>query len=117
MKYKINKHPAYWEIEAEKTISIEDCCYDVTTDTFVIAAKHNRGLGINYSFFWNGCHWGYINVIWGDKPDKLLQYQFDKTGFYKTRKAYKLDILRHVLPFVQEDCPYLIMGIRQALSK
>jgi len=175
MNYKINKQPAYWEIEAGKEISIEDCCYDVTTDTFVIAVKHNRGgdyivlnrehkivrivsegqglnrkfvlapdksvwinmsalctkkdgeiilplydrsrvekeivksdLGIDYSFFWNGCHWGYVNDIWGEgKPDKLLQYQFDKNGLYKTRKSYKLDILRHAVPFVQGDCLYL----------
>ena len=174
MNYKINKQASYWEIEAEKTISIEDCCYDVTTDTFVIAVKHNRGgdyivlnrahkivrtvsegqglnrkfvlapdksvwigmsatctkkdgeiilplydrervekeivksdLGVDYSFFWNGCHWGYVNDIFGDKTDKLLQYQFDKNGLYKTRKAYKLDMLRHAVPFVQGDCLYL----------
>ncbi len=174
MNYKINKQPAYWEIEAKKTISIEDCCYDVTTDTFVIAVKHNKGgdyivlnrehkivrivsegqginrkfvlapdksvwigmsalctkqdgeiilplydrnrvekailksdLGVDYSFFWNGCHWGYVEDLFGDKPDKLLQYQFDKNGLYKTRKAYKLDILRRAVPFVQGDCLYL----------
>ncbi len=174
MNYKINKQASHWEIEAEKTISIEDCCYDVTTDTFVIAVKHNRGgdyivlnreheivrtvsenqglnrkfvlapdksiwigmsaictkkdgeiilplydrsrvekeivksdLGIDYSFFWKGCHWGYVKDIFGDKPDKLLQYQFDRNGLYKTRKAYKLDILRRAVPFVQGDCLYL----------
>lgn len=174
MNYKINEQASYWEIEAEKTISIQDCCYDVTTDTFVIAVKHNRGsdyvvlnreheivqivsedqglnqnfvlapnksvwicmsalctkkdgevvlplyerervekeivksdLGIDYSFFWDGCHWGYVNDIFGDKPDKLLQYQFDQKGLYKTRKAFKLDALRRASPFVQEDTLYL----------
>ena len=174
MNYKINEQASYWEIEAEKTIAIQDCCYDVTTDTFVIAVKHNRGgdyvvlnreheiiqivsedqglnqnfvlapdksvwicmsalctkkdgevvlplyerervekeivksdLGIDYSFFWDGCHWGYVNDIFGDKPDKLLQYQFDKKGLYKTRKAFKLDALRRAIPFVQEDTLYL----------
>lgn len=174
MNYKINKQDTYWEIEAEKVISIEDCCYDTTTDTFVIAVKHNKGgdyivmnreykilrtvsehqglnrkfilapdksvwigmsalntkkdgevvlplyergrvekeivksdLGVDYSFFWNGCYWGYINDIWGDKPDKMLQYQFDTNGLYKTRKAYKLDILRHAAPYVQSDRLYL----------
>lgn len=43
MNYKINKRDTYWEIEAEKVISIEDCCYDATTDTFVIAVNHNKG--------------------------------------------------------------------------
>lgn len=174
MNYKINEQASYWEIEAEKTISIQDCCYDVTTDTFVIAVKHNRGgdyvvlnreheivqivsedqglnqnfvlapdksvwicmsalctkkdgevvlplyerervekeivksdLGIDDSFFWDGCHWGYVNDIFGDKPDKLLQYQFDKKGLYKTRKTFKLDTLRRARPFVQEDTLYL----------
>lgn len=174
MNYKINKQGTYWEIEGEKTISIGDCCYDITTDTFVIAVKHNRGgdyvvlnreheivqivsedqglnqkfvlapdksiwicmsalctkkdgevvlplydrnrvekeivksdLGIDYSFFWDGCHWGYVNDIFGDRPDKLLQYQFDKKGLYKTRKAFKLDALHGASPFVQEDTLYL----------
>lgn len=174
MSYKINKQDTYWEIEAQKVVSIEDCCYDATTDTFVIAVKHNKGgdyiimnreykilrtisehqglnrkftlapdksvwirmsaintkkdgevvlplyergrvekeivksdLGVSYSFFWNGSHWGYINDIWGDKPDKMLQYQFDSKGLYKTRKAYKLDVLRNAAPFVQYDNLYL----------
>lgn len=174
MKYKINKQDIYWEIEAEQVISIEDCCYDATTDTFVIAVKHNKGgdyivtssehkilqtlsehqgvnrkfilapdksvwigmsalntkkngeivlplyergriekeivksdLGVDYSFFWNSCYWGYINDIWGDKPDKMVQYQFESKGLYKTRKAYKLDKLRHAAPFIQDDSLYL----------
>ena len=41
MNYKIKQKDAYWEMETEKAISIEDCCYDITTDTFVIAVKHN----------------------------------------------------------------------------
>ncbi|MBR4085900.1 MAG: hypothetical protein IKK33_16625 [Lachnospiraceae bacterium] len=45
MNYKMNKQDSYWEIEAEKPISIEDCCHDVTTDTFVIAVKHNKDGG------------------------------------------------------------------------
>lgn len=64
-------------------------------------------LGVSYSFFWDGCHWGYVNDIWGDKPDKMLQYQFDPKGLYKTRKAYKLDALRNAVPFVQCDRLYL----------
>ena len=64
-------------------------------------------LVIDYSFFWDGCHWGYVNDIFGDRPDKLLQYQFDKKGLYKTRKAFKLDALHGASPFVQEDTLYL----------
>ena len=174
MNYKMSQQTPYWEIEAEKTISIQDCCYDATTDTFVIAVKHNRGgdyivlnreheiiqtvsedqgvnlkfvlapdksvwigmsalctqkdgeiilplydrkrvekeivksdLGVDAGFFWNDCYWGYVNDIFGDKPDKLLQYQFDKMGLYKNRKAYKLDMLRRAIPSVQGDCLYL----------
>ena len=174
MNYKINKQDTYWEIEAEKVISIEDCCYDVTTNTYVIASKHNKGgdyiiinseheilqivsenqglnrkfilapdksvwigmsalntkkggevvlplyernrvgkeivksdLGVDFGFYWNGCYWGYINDIWGDKPDKMLQYQFDSNGLYKTRKAYKLDILCNAAPFIDNDNLYL----------
>lgn len=174
MDYKIYKQDSYWVIESERAIFIEDCCYDVTTDTFVIAVKHNKGgdyvginrefeivqtiaeeqglnrkfvlapdksvwigmsalctekngevilplygrervekeivksdLGVDYSFFWNSCHWGYVNDFWGDKPDKLLQYQFDKKGLYKTRKTYKMDELYHAVPFVLEDSIYL----------
>ena len=43
MDYKIYKQDSYWVIESERAISIEDWCYDVTTDTFVIAVKHNKG--------------------------------------------------------------------------
>lgn len=46
--------------------------------------------------------------MWGNKvPDKLLQYEFDKKGLYKTRKAYKLQEHSYAVPFVQEDTFYL----------
>jgi len=173
MAYKINEQASYWEIEAEKTVSVQDCCYDAAMDTFVIAVKYDGGsdyvvinreheivrvvpeeqgmnqdfvfapdksvwicmsalctdkegeivlplyarervekeivksdIGIDYSFFWNGCHWGYVTDIFGDRPDKLLQYQFDKKGIYKTRKTYKLEALRQARPFVQGDDLY-----------
>lgn len=174
MNYKINEQASYWEIEAETKISIQDYCYDITTDTFVIAVKHNRGvdylvinrsheivqivaedqgtnqnfilapdksvwicmdalctkkdgevvlplyerarvekeivkssLGTDERFFWNGCHWGYVNDIFGDEPDKMLQYQFDKNGLYKNRKTIKLDSLHRAVSYVQEDTLYL----------
>lgn len=64
-------------------------------------------LGTDFSFFWNGCHWGYVQDMWGDKPDKLLQYEFDKKGLYKTKKAVKLEGQYFATPYVQEDALYL----------
>lgn len=65
-------------------------------------------LGTDYSFFWNGSFWGYACDVWSSTaPDKLLQYEFDKKGLFKNRKAWKLEGLRNASPFVQRDELYL----------
>ena len=64
-------------------------------------------VGVNYDFFWNGCHWGYVQDMWGDKPDKLLKYEFDKNELYKTRKTMKLEGQFGATPYVQDDVLYL----------
>lgn len=174
MNYKINRYESYWEIEAEKVISIKDCCYDVINDNFVIAVECNKdrdyivinreqeivrtlsekqgmnrkfvlspdksvwvgmdslctekngeiilplydrsrvtkeivksSLGVDYSFFWKDCYWGYVVDFFGDKPDKMLQYQFDKKSLYKSRKAYKLEGMYNARPYVQDESLYL----------
>ena len=179
MNYTVKEHNGCLKICAEQPIQIEDCCYDETKDSFVIAVKHYRGqnyfvdyivcnrewqivkkltetqgvnprfvlapdksvwvrmsatrtkkdgeiilplderervtkeivksdLGTNYSFFWKGSYWGYTCDVWIDKkPDKLLQYEFDKKNLFKNRKAWKLEGLRNAVPFVQEDELYL----------
>ena len=65
-------------------------------------------LGTNSGFFWNGSYWGYVSDVWSEKkPDKLLQYEFDKKNLFKNRKAWKLEGFRNAEPFVQGDELYL----------
>lgn len=43
MNYTVKEHNSCLKICAERPIQIEDCCYDETKDSFVIAVKHYRG--------------------------------------------------------------------------
>lgn len=43
MNYTIKQHNNCLKISAEVPMQIEDCCYDETSDTFVIAVKYYRG--------------------------------------------------------------------------
>ncbi len=65
-------------------------------------------IGTDANFFWKGSYWGYACDVWSEKkPDKLLQYEFDKKNLFKNRKAWKLEGFRNAEPFVQGDELYL----------